>query len=107
MLGSTIITSQLSSFSGQKPGLSPKPIPDNLARCLRSFGQVLGSTICGDFVALDTKRVLDDLGGAVGIVGAIARSSRLVMRVLLADDRTQTQHKNKSLGGTDKSPDAL
>jgi hypothetical protein len=34
----------------------------------------------------------------------IARSRRLVMRVLLANDRTQTQHKIRSLAGSNKSP---
>ena len=60
--------------------------------------------IAGDLVALDAKRVLNDLGSAVAVGGADARSRKLVMRVLLADDRTQTQPKIRLLAGTDKSP---
>ena len=40
----------------------------------------------------------------IGVVGVDCLFEKLIMPVLLADDRTQTQDKVRSLAGTDKSP---
>jgi hypothetical protein len=55
------------------------------ARCSRSAGQVLREAIIGDVIALDAKRVLDDLGGAIAVIAVDCPWRRLaILRVLLA-----------------------
>jgi hypothetical protein len=40
------------------------------ARCTRSVGQVFGKHVIRHVVGFNAERVLDDLGGAVAVVGA-------------------------------------
>jgi hypothetical protein len=56
------------------------------ARCT-ILGPCLRETIVRDFIALDTQRVPDELGGAIPVVSIDACSRRLVMCVHLSDDR--------------------
>src|SRR5262249_52313084 len=56
--------------SRQKSRLGPQPITDDPRPLLPILRPGFGKAIVGDFVALDTKRVLNDLGGATAIVGA-------------------------------------
>src|ERR1700758_1854663 len=47
-----------------------QPITDDPRALLAVLGPGPRKAIVGDFVALDTKRVLNDLGGAIAVVGA-------------------------------------